>query len=264
VSVIELGSGPPIVFVHGLAGSWPNWLEQMPVLCAEHRVIALDLPGFGASPMPSQPISIELYARTVLELMDALEIDATALVGNSMGGEISCELTLMAPERVERLVLVSPAGISTAGVKGRLPLLRLIHPVANLVSGLVSRQADRIASRPRLRAATMKAVAAQPLRIAPEFAAEQLRGAGKPGFMPALEAIVEHSGGLYERLPQIHCPTLVLWGDEDPLIPVRDADLFASQIEGSRKVVWRETGHVSMFERGADFNALLSEFLDEG
>lgn len=263
VNVIELGSGPPIVFIHGLGGSWPNWLEQMPALSGEHRVVALDLPGFGDSPMPSQPISIELYARTVLELMDALGIDSAAIVGNSMGGEISCELTLTAPERVERLVLVSPAGISTVAVERRLPLFRLIYPPANFVSRLVGGHANEIARRPRLRDAAMATVAAQPHRIAPEFAAEQLRGIGKPGFLPALEAIVEHSGTLRDRLPQIDRPTLILWGESDPLIPARDADLFASRIEGARKVVWQDTGHVAMFERAADFNALLEGFLSE-
>src|SRR5689334_10196271 len=63
VNVIELGEGPPIVFVHGLSGSWPNWLEQLPVLAARHRAIALDLPGFGHSPMPSETITIAYYAR---------------------------------------------------------------------------------------------------------------------------------------------------------------------------------------------------------
>src|ERR1700733_2749154 len=63
VNTIELGQGPPLVFVHGLSGSWPNWLEQLPVFAEDHRVITLDLPGFGYSPMPAEKITISGYAR---------------------------------------------------------------------------------------------------------------------------------------------------------------------------------------------------------
>ena len=62
-NVIELGSGPPIVFIHGLSGSWQNWLEQLPVFAREHRVITFDLPGFGSSEMPTEKISIPGYGR---------------------------------------------------------------------------------------------------------------------------------------------------------------------------------------------------------
>src|SRR5579862_4983249 len=61
VNVIEMGEGPALLFVHGLAGSWQNWLEQIPVFAADHRVVAMDLPGFGASPMPREEISISNY-----------------------------------------------------------------------------------------------------------------------------------------------------------------------------------------------------------
>lgn len=261
VNVIEIGSGEPVLFVHGLGGSWPNWLEQLPVLCKGRRAIAFDLPGFGGSPMPSAPISIPSYARIVGGLMDALGIPSAAIVGNSMGGEITLELALSDPRRVERMVLVSPAGISTLAVERRLPLIRAIYPPVNAFSRWLGANADEFVRRPRLRAAALKAVAAKPRKIAPEFAAEQIRGMGKPGFLPALEAIVSHSRTLRQRLHQIRCPTLILWGDEDPVVPVRDVDVFAGEIPGARKLVWKQIGHVAMFERGAEFNLLLDEFL---
>src|SRR6202022_3910983 len=82
VNTIELGEGEgqPIVFVHGLSGSWPNWLEQLPVLAREHRVLALDLPGFGHSPMPSGEISIPAYARLLDALLQRRGIDAATVV----------------------------------------------------------------------------------------------------------------------------------------------------------------------------------------
>lgn len=261
VNTIEVGAGEPVLFIHGLGGSWPNWLEQLPAFGAGRRAIALDLPGFGASPMPAAPISIPRYAETIAGVMDALEIPSAAIVGNSMGGEISAELAIGRPELVQRLVLVSPAGISTAAVAKRLPMIRRAHPVVHALTHWLGANADQVVRRPRVREAALRTVAAQPQRIAPEFAAEQLRGMGKPGFLPALEAIVSHSQTLRERLPAIDCPTLVVWGDRDPVVPARDAEVFASQIPGARKVVWEQTGHVAMFERAAEFNALLEDFL---
>ncbi|HKE81140.1 MAG TPA: alpha/beta fold hydrolase, partial [Solirubrobacteraceae bacterium] len=115
MNVIELGSGPPIVFIHGLSGSWQNWLEQLPAFAASRRVVAFDLPGFGDSPMPQERISISGYGRLVVELFDALGVDYAAVVGNSMGGFIGAELAIRFPSRVERLVLVSAAGLSIEG-----------------------------------------------------------------------------------------------------------------------------------------------------
>lgn len=261
VNVIDVGSGDPVLLIHGLGGSWPNWLEQLPALAATHRAIAFDLPGFGASPMPAGPITIAGYARAVGKLMDALGVSCAAFVGNSMGGEISAELALSAPERVQRMVLVSPAGVSTAHLARRLPAIRAGYPAVGAFAGWLGANADQVVRRPRLRAAALSVVATRPRRIAAEFAAEQIRGMGKPGFMPALEALIAHSQTLRERLPQIECPTLVVWGEEDPVVPVRDAAVFAELVPGARKVVWPETGHVAMFERAAEFNALLAGFL---
>src|SRR5438105_10998499 len=113
VNVIELGEGPPLVFVHGHSGRWANWLEQLPSFARTHRVVAMDLPGFGSSPMPREPISIENYGRFLDELMDRLDIAAAPVVGNSMGGFAAGELAIKFPPRVERLVLVSAAGLAT-------------------------------------------------------------------------------------------------------------------------------------------------------
>ena len=104
-------------------------------------------------------------------------------------------------------------------------------------------------------------IAAHPKQLPGPLAAEQVRGAGKPGFMGALGAVLEYD--VRERLPEIACPTLIVWGDRDMLISVRDADVFAELIPNSRKVVYADTGHVAMLERPAAFNALLHKFLAE-
>jgi pimeloyl-ACP methyl ester carboxylesterase len=108
---------------------------------------------------------------------------------------------------------------------------------------------------------TLGLVARHPGRLPAALAAEQLRGAGKPGFIEGLRANIDYP--VSERLPEIACPTLIVWGDEDKIIPVGDASVFEELIPNSRKVIFEGTGHVAMLERPAAFNELLSEFIEE-
>jgi pimeloyl-ACP methyl ester carboxylesterase len=269
VNVIEAGSehageGQPIVFVHGLSGSWPNWLYQLPAFASTHRVIALDLPGFGHSPMPREQITISGYARLLDQLLGHLRVDAATVVGNSMGGFIASELAIAFPQRVERLVLVSAAGLSTYNHRGStlgLPALRRAERILGAYTAWLAAHSDAVVRRPRLRDATLNFVVRHPERLPAPLAAEQLRGAGTPGFLQGLEAVLHYD--VRDRLPEIACPTLIVWGDRDRLISVRDADLFAELIPDSRKVVFGDTGHMAMLERPESFNALLAEFLAE-
>ena len=84
VNYAEIGEGEPILFVHGLAGNWRNWLKSLPHFGRTHRAIALDLPGFGDSPLPSWPIGMPAYARLLHDFCEKLGVDRVALVGNSM------------------------------------------------------------------------------------------------------------------------------------------------------------------------------------
>jgi pimeloyl-ACP methyl ester carboxylesterase len=264
LNVIDLGEGPAIVFVHGLSGSWPNWLEQLPVFAGDHRVIAMDLPGFGHSPMPEERITISAYARILDGLLETLGVDAATVVGNSMGGFVSAELAIAYPQRVERLVLVSAAGISTyrhRHAERFEPYLRRAAPMIAVYTGWTAAKSDWVARRPGLRNLTLGLVTRHPSRLPAALAAEQLRGAGKPGFMQALRANIDYP--VRERLPEIACPTLIVWGEEDRVITVADASVFGELIPNSRKVIFEGTGHLAMLERPAAFNELLSEFIAE-
>jgi pimeloyl-ACP methyl ester carboxylesterase len=258
-NVVEIGDGPPLLLVHGLSGCWQNWLETIPLFARSHRVIAPDLPGFGASEMPRGEISIDGYARFLEQLCDALSIDAAAVVGNSMGGHISAELAIRSPQRVERLMLVSAAGISAEQVQRDVVMTagRLIAAVGTRTAARV----DAFARRPGLRRVALSFVVRHPDRLSAAMAHELMQGAGKPGFLPALEAVVTHR--ISERLPQIACPTFVIWGEDDHVIPVGDAKRFQQLIPDCRTLVLPDTGHVAMLERPARFNALLQEFLAE-
>src|SRR5215204_2240409 len=250
----------PVVLVHGLAACWQCWLETIPRLAAEgRRVIAPDLPGFGDSEMPREDISIEGYGRIVESLCDELDLGQVVVVGHSMGGFMAAEFAIQYPDRVERLVLQAAAGISTNDAR-REPLLA----GARVVAALGSRAAAGsrlVATRPRLRWVALQTVMRHPSRMPADFVYELIAHSGREGFLPALDAILSYD--FRDRLPQIQCPTLVIWGAEDMLVPRRDADEYARAIPGARKVVFEDTGHSPMMERPQTFNDCLMEFLAE-
>jgi pimeloyl-ACP methyl ester carboxylesterase len=262
VNYCELGDGPVLLFVHGLGASWQSWLENMPEFARDHRVVAMDLPGFGYSAMPEQDISIEYYGQWTIRLMDALGIESAAVVGNSMGGFVGAELAIKAPQRVQRLGVVS-AAIFWQNRRRSQPLLRLARLTDAAAARALTRATDDIATRRRLRVwALATAGFRYPHRIAPELAHEMVRSARRTdGFLPALEALADYP--LDEELPKISCPTLIVWGEHDTLVPAKDAKRLQELIPGARREIFERTGHVAMLERPERFNRLLREFLDE-
>ena len=150
VDLGEQGDHRPIVFVHGLSGQWQNWLENIPRFAESRRVVAIDLPGFGLSPMPDEEISIEYYGRVVAELCDRLGLSPAVLVGNSMGGYIAAEVAIERPDVVERLLLVSAAGISQTDL-ARSPVARRRQGLRAARRPRTSRSCASSPRRPRLR-----------------------------------------------------------------------------------------------------------------
>ena len=262
VNYCELGEGPAILFVHGLGASWQSWLEQLPEFSASHRVVAMDLPGFGYSEMPSEDISIEYYARWTARFMDVLGIESAAVVGNSMGGFVSAELAIKSPDHVQRLVFVS-AAIFWQNRRRAQPLVQLAKLSDAVVARALVRATDDIATRRRLRYAALASAGFRyPQYVSDELAHEMVRSARRTdGFLPALEALAGYD--LEEELPKISCPTLIVWGANDQLVSVKDAERLEDLIPDSRREVFERTGHVAMLERPERFNRLLREFLAE-
>ena len=266
MNIVDMNSDPTrpaLIFIHGLSGCWQNWLEQLPYFARDHRVIAVDLPGFGQSEMPAEEISMSGYAEAIDALMTELGIDSARIVGNSMGGFIGAELAIQHPARVERLVLVAAAGLSIESIRTeRKKGLR--HRAENIVFfglGHIAAHSHQVALRARLRHALLLIVAAHPSKLPGPLAAQQVLGSGKPGFSDALEAMCRYP--LRDRLQKITCPTLIIWGDKDRLVPLKDAAIFQKLIPDSRKIVYEDTGHVSMMERPARFNEDVRAFLQK-
>jgi pimeloyl-ACP methyl ester carboxylesterase len=160
------GRGPAARLRHGLSGSWQNWLEQLPEFSREHRCIAVDLPGFGESPMPEEKITISGYGRWLDALFAELDIEAAAVVGNSMGGFIAAETAIKFPHRIERLVLVAAAGLSVERQRSDLGLrvLEATENIGQLVFSQFLARSHALAVRPRGRRLMLWFVAAHPTR----------------------------------------------------------------------------------------------------
>ena len=262
MNVIDTGGdGPVIVFVHGLGGRWQNWLLTIPAFMGSHRVIALDLPGFGESEMPAEEISIKGYAKAVDALMGELGVSCAVFVGNSMGGFVAAEVALSFHTRVERLVLVSAAGLSIE-YRNREPLMTLARMWAAGATSVGAR-GDAVVTRPRLRRGALQLVLRYPERLSPQMTYELVQGAGAPGFIDALEALLSYS--YRDQLSRIEIPVLIVWGRNDMLVPRGDAREYEELIgSNARRVMFEDTGHVPMIERPNAFNALVEEFLAEG
>ena len=262
INYVDLGQGdmPPAVLIHGLAGNWQNWIENIPRLAQERRVVALDLPGFGESEMPREDIAISGYGEVVVEFARAVGIDEPAdVIGNSMGGFIAAEIGINAADFVRRIVLCSAAGISITNLKRRpvLTAARITAAMTNVTAARV----DAIAKRPGLRHAAMSYVFRHPSRIAADLAYNVMIGSGKPGFLDGLDALMDYD--FRDRLDDVQVPVLLVWGEDDNLVPVKDADEFERLIPNARKVIFEDTGHVPMLERPGSFNDVVVEFLAE-
>jgi pimeloyl-ACP methyl ester carboxylesterase len=259
VSVVDGGGdGPPLLFLHGLNGVWQNWLLNLPAFMGSHRVVALDLPGFGRSELPAGEISIPNLARTVDAVCARVGVDGPVVVGNSMGGFVGAELAVSFPTRVQKLVLVAAAGLSTEYL-AREPLLA----GARIFMALTARTGLRgspVVKRRRLRRVALGTIVRYPERLSVPLATELVAGANAPGFLSAFDALIGYS--FRDRLAQIEVPVLIVWGRNDMLVPVDDAEMFEHLIgDNARSVIFEDTGHLAMVERPSRFNELLAGFI---
>lgn len=258
INYAEIGEGEPIVFIHGISGSWQNWLENLPHFGRDRRAIALDLPGFGASPMPSWTIDMPAYGRLLNDFCEKLGLEGATLVGNSMGGLVAAEAALSAPGRFDRLVLVSAAGL----INTWLPHQRGV--ATSRAWGTFGRPfgaaARFVVTHPRARYAMFRFFMRYPGRLRKELLWEQMAsGLPAPGFADSLDAVIEYDAR--DRLEEIQIPTMIVWGTHDWVIPSAAAHSYNRRIPHSRLEIFENTGHVPQLERPARFNRVLDEFL---
>jgi pimeloyl-ACP methyl ester carboxylesterase len=262
VSYVELGRGEPVLAIHGLGGSWTVWLENLPAIARGRRAIAVDLPGFGRSAPSGDGIAISGYSRVLARLLEELSIENAVLIGNSLGGWIAADIALRAPGRVSALVLVDAGGVPPTGLERRKALA--IMEAAARLAPYAPRFRSALASRRMLRSLALRSTFARPAGVAADLVYMALPAAPDPGFSAALFAAKRSwSDAWCDMLTEIACPTLIVWGDRDSLLPLRHAREYARRIVGSRLQVIEQAGHLPMLERPTEFNRVVLEFLAE-
>jgi len=260
VNYAEIGEGEPIVFVHGITSSWHAWLENMPHFAARgRRAIALDLPGFGVSPMPSWTIDMPAYGRLLHDFCEKLGVEQGATVaGNSMGGLVAAEAVLSGPARFERLVLVSAAGfINTWLPRQRGTATSMAWDTFGRSVGAAARF---FVSHRRARYLMFRFAIRHPDRLRKELLWEQMaNGVPCPAFADALQAVIEYDAR--DRLEEIEIPVLIVWGTDDWIVPSAAAHSYKRRIPHAQLAIFDDTAHVPQLERPLRFNRLLEEFI---
>ena len=259
------GSGPPIILIHGLLDSGSTWRKVAPVLALRHRVIVPDLLGHGDTDGPARAdYSIGSHAMLVRDLMNELGIERATVVGHSLGAGVALALAYMAPERVERLAIISAGGIG----RDLAPILRMATVPG---MGVVLRA---VGSRPvtavlRAIAAALGAVGARrPSRSLIDVGRmlERLGDAGARGaFLESARAVIDVRGqkaSATRLMPSFTMPLLVMWGTRDRVIPVRHADLVTDVRPDAEVVLLEGVGHMPQLAQPAFVAERLSEWVD--
>lgn len=245
----DVGTGAPVVFLHGFPHHRGLWAPQVNALVDRARCIAPDLRGFGESGVQG-PYTMDQYADDVAALLDALRLERAVVVGLSMGGYVALALWRRHRRRVRGLVLADTrAGAdSPEGAHRRQEMIALAREHGS--------EAVADAMMPGMIGKSTR----QRHPDVAEAVREMLASARVPGVVGALQAMMARPDST-PTLATIDVPTLVVVGDEDVLTPRRDAEAMHQAIRGSRLEVIAGAGHVSNIERPATFNHVLSEFL---
>ena len=257
VAALEAGTGPPLVLLHGLGGTKVSFLPTVAALGDRHRMIALDLPGFGDSDKPIGSYDARFMADRVFAALDALELDRTHLLGHSMGGRVALEVAFDHPDRIDRLILMTP---SLAWLRERpfAPWLKLLRPELGLIQPAPRIIVDTIVRRliPGADRDGWAAVAAD------EFLRGYLDPRGRQAFYAAARSIyLEEPELFWSRLRDLAPKSLFVWGTKDPLVPIgfmRHVEQALPQAEH----VEIACGHVPQLEAPARLHRALGAFLD--
>ena len=259
ISILSAGAGKEtLICAHGLGGTKASFLPTVAALAEHYRVVALDLPGFGESDKPiGAPYNAPWFARSVFDLMDALDLERAHLVGNSMGGRVVIEAGLIDEERVKSLVLLSPA---LAWLRDRrwAPIVKALRPELGLL---------QIAPRPIVEGIVRRFVGAQGGWAdagVDEFLRAYLSPRGRAAFYAAARSIYldepHGENGFWTRMAEMAPRSLFVWGRHDTLVPIA----FMKHVEEclpAAKHLELECGHVPQLEAPRETHAAIRRFV---
>ena len=264
VGYYAAGSGPALILVHGVASSSRTWRRVIPRLAERFTVVAPDLLGHGASAKLRGDYSLGAHASGIRDLMVALGIDRATLVGHSLGGGVAMQFAYQFPERIERLVLVGSGGL---GEEVSLLLRVLTLPGAEYILPL--------GCRPEFSRAIARGTGwLGRIGVRPSALAEEIWNGyvslgtkdSRNAFLHTLRSVVDVTGQRVSATDRLYLaqqvPTLIVWGDRDPLIPVAHGRRAHRAIKGSVLKVYRDVGHFPHFDEPERFVDDLVDFID--
>jgi len=240
----DLGSGPPLILIHGIGGDADEWALCIEALSARHRVLALDLLGFGRSDKPAIEYGIAVFVEVLDHFLRELDIPRAALVGNSLGGWIAAAFALHFPERVNKLALVDTAGVWTGPTD--LPFDPRVSTHAHMRDIMEQVFYDKSLATNEL----VDLAYRQHLERGDGYTIDRL-----------LQNLRAGQERLDDTISQLTMPVLLIWGEEDDLIPVENARRIHQLIPGSRLEIIPQCGHLPALEKPAEFVRLVTDFL---
>jgi pimeloyl-ACP methyl ester carboxylesterase len=258
------GEGPAIVLVHGITSTSATWEQVMPYLATRFTVIAPDLLGHGQSAKPRGDYSLGAYASGVRDLMVTLGHESATFVGHSLGGGVVMQLAYQFPERCERLVLVDSGGlgreVSVLLRAATLPLSEVVLPFLASTPLLdVGRSVGRLFGRVGIHAGTDMAELA---RGHASLEDPEARAA----FVHTLRTIVDPSGQRVNASDRLYLaeniPFMLVWGERDPIIPVRHGLAAHELVPSSRLELFEDAGHFPHLDDPQRFLDVLLDFID--
>ena len=247
------GDGPPLLLIPGLGSTRSVFDPIVPSLQRGHRVIVYDPRGVGDSEAGALPFTMPLLGADAEAVLDATGVEQADVFGASMGGVVAQQLVVTSPQRVRRLILAasSPGGAHAVPADPRA------------TAALLGTGARTPADAYRLACTVLYSTQFQ--RTHPDFIDEQVRiRAAHPvrgrTFMAQLQALREASG-IWERLPEVRAPVLVMHGTADAVTPIENARLLAARIPGARTRWFEQCGHLFFHERPEETARVIDEFL---
>ncbi len=257
------GQGPVVLLVHGLAGSSRTWRAVMPALAERYTVIAPDLLGCGRSAKPRGDYSLGAHAAGLRDLLIALDLGPATVVGQSLGGGVAMQFAYQHPEYCERLVLVASGGL---GREVSWMLRALALPGAEYVAPVIFPRVVRDAGQTVLGWLGARGIRAPHLEEMWRAYASLVDADCRAAFIRMLRAVVDPGGQAVCARDRLYLaaamPTLIVWGDRDPIIPVQHAHDAHAAMPGSRLAIFPGTGHFPHLERPQRFVDLLTDFLE--
>jgi pimeloyl-ACP methyl ester carboxylesterase len=255
---------PPVLLLHGLGGTNASMLPLLPDLARDHRVIAPDFPGFGASAAPRWRYRASDLATWLQEFQEAIGATPATVIGNSLGGRVALEAGLSSPEMIVKLVLLCPSP-AFRRMRQFVPLVRLLPPDAVIAPIPLPHRAVVMGVRAlfsdpeRLPQAWYDSAADEHLRVMKHYRHRR-------AFYSALREIYLEPAygddGFWDRLPLLDTPALFVWGDRDWLVPSSFEHHVMRALPQAESVVLTDCGHVPQFEHPDETADLIREFLD--